>query len=111
MPQPKNVMEIFKQLDKSNFRKCGEKTCLAFAGSVFKGKSRLDECPKLDKEAIELYTDEVEPGDPFEQEGERYLSDLRGEIGNINLAEAARRVGANFSGNTLTLKVLGKEPV
>ncbi|MBW1753989.1 MAG: Fe-S cluster protein, partial [Deltaproteobacteria bacterium] len=35
MPQPKNAMEIFRHLDKSNCRECREKTCLAFAGAVF----------------------------------------------------------------------------
>ena len=35
MAQPKNAMEIFKLLDQSNCRECGQKTCLAFAGAVF----------------------------------------------------------------------------
>jgi CO dehydrogenase/acetyl-CoA synthase gamma subunit (corrinoid Fe-S protein) len=50
MPSPKNAMEIFQLLDKSNCRECGEKTCLAFAGAVFTGARRLDQCPKLDRE-------------------------------------------------------------
>ncbi|PLX44033.1 MAG: hypothetical protein C0611_14470 [Desulfobacteraceae bacterium] len=52
MPQPKNAMEIFKLLDQSNCRECGQKTCLSFAGSVFRGQIKLEECPKLDRETI-----------------------------------------------------------
>ena len=60
MPQPKNAMEIFQLLDKSNCQQCREKTCLAFAGAVFTGQKRLDECPKLDHETIERF-----PGNPI----------------------------------------------
>ncbi len=56
MPQPKHAMEIFQLLDKSNCRECGEKTCLAFAGSVFQGKRKIEECPKLDRETIERFS-------------------------------------------------------
>ena len=41
MPRPKNAMEIFKLLDKSNCRECGEKTCLAFAGAVYQGRKKI----------------------------------------------------------------------
>ena len=46
MPAPKNAMEVFQLLDKSNCRECGEKTCLAFAGAVFQGHRKISECPK-----------------------------------------------------------------
>ena len=108
MPRPKNAMEIFMQLDKSNCRECGEKTCLAFAGAVFTGQRRLYECPKLDREVIEQYSDEVDTADPLEQDQDANLSMLKREIGKIDLSLAAERVGARFSGNKLTLKVLGK---
>ena len=56
MPQPKHAMEIFQLLDKSNCRECGAKTCLAFAGAVFQGKRKIEECPKLDRETIERFS-------------------------------------------------------
>jgi len=40
-----NAMEVFKLLDKSNCRKCNEKTCLAFASKVFLGTKPLELCP------------------------------------------------------------------
>ena len=52
-------MEIFRLLDKSNCRKCGEKTCLAFAGAVFKDHRNPGECPKLDPETINLFFDKT----------------------------------------------------
>ncbi|MEW5909727.1 MAG: DUF3786 domain-containing protein [Thermodesulfobacteriota bacterium] len=109
MPQPKNAMEIFKFLDKSNCQQCGEKTCLAFAGAVFKGRIRINECPKLDRHIIESFSalGKMEP--PFEDEGMVYLKRLQDEISSIDLAQAAERVGARFSNHRLTLKVLGKD--
>jgi hypothetical protein len=109
MPHPKNAMEIFQLLDKSNCRECGVKTCLAFAGAVFKGKRKLDECPKLDRETIERFSGEPESQNTVEQNRAEYLKKLKNEIANLDLAAAAKRVRARFSGDKLTLKVLGKD--
>lgn len=108
MPQAKNAMEIFKLLDMSNCRECGEKTCLAFAGAVFQGRKKLAECPKLDPEIIERYSEPSAKKETIEQNRDEYLKQLKSEIARHDLAEAAERVGARFSGHKLTLKVLGK---
>ncbi len=108
MPQPKNAMEIFQLLDKSNCRECGEKTCLAFAGAVFKGRRQLKECPKLDPEIIERFSGEPGNQNAVEQNWDAHLENLKNEIANIDLAEAAKRVGARFLNDKLILKVLGK---
>ena len=47
-----NVMQVFTLLDKSNCRKCGEKTCLAFAAAVFKGEKDISACPFLSEEIV-----------------------------------------------------------
>lgn len=108
MPKPKNAMEIFKLLDKSNCKKCGLKTCLAFAGAVFMGQKRLEECPKLDKATIERFSGEAENQNIIEQNRDEYLEKLQNDISNIDLAKASKRIGAQFSDNKLTLKILGK---
>jgi hypothetical protein len=108
MQQPKNAMEIFQLLDKSNCRECGEKTCLAFAGAVFKGKRQLKECPKLDPEIIERFSGEPGNQNAVEQNRDAYLKNLKNEIRNIDLARAAKRTGGRFLNNKLILKVLGK---
>lgn len=109
MPPPNNAMEIFKLLDMSNCRECGEKTCLAFAGAVFKGQKKLAECPKLDQEIIERYSEQPINRNANEQNWDEYLKELKSEIANHDLAAAAESVGAKFSSNRLTLKVLGKD--
>jgi hypothetical protein len=43
------------------------------------------------------------------QEGADYLEELKKEVAGADLAEAAEKVGAKFSGGKLTLKVLGKD--
>jgi hypothetical protein len=108
MPQPKNAMEIFQLLEKSNCRNCGQKTCLAFAGAVFRGQSRLDECPKLDRKTIEQYSGKSEPQNVIEENREEYINQLKARISQLDLDEAAKRTGGRVSDNKLTLKVLGK---
>jgi hypothetical protein len=109
MPRPKNAMEIFQVLDRSNCRQCGEKTCLAFAGAVFQGQRKPADCPKLDEEAQERFSGGSENQNSVEQNRDKYLEELKKEIGSHDLAAAAARVGARFSGRKLTLKVLGKD--
>ncbi len=108
MPQPKNVMEIFKLLDKSNCRECGQKTCLAFAGAVYQGLKEIQACPKLDQATIDRFADKSKKRNIVQQNQDAYLEMLKNEISKIDLAKAAERVGADFSGGKLTLKVLGK---
>ncbi len=106
---PKNAMEIFQLLDKSNCRECGEKTCLAFAGAVFTGKRKLSECPHLDREIVGRYNDETGNNNTMEQNGDEFLEALRSQVMAHDLEQAAKRIGARFTDGKLTLKVLGKD--
>jgi hypothetical protein len=107
MPRPRNAMEIYQFLDKSNCRDCGEKTCLAFAGAVYTGRRKIADCPKLPQDTIEKFSDTNLPK-TIEQNRDAYLQTLKDEISGIDLRKAAQRIGARFSGGKLTLKVLGK---
>jgi hypothetical protein len=109
MPQPKNAMEIFKLLDKSNCRECGQKTCLAFAGAVFRGQKTLEKCPKLDRETIEKYSGTPETEHTVEEIQDAYMADLKAKISDLDLDETARRIGGRVSNDKLTIKVLGKD--
>ncbi len=106
--KPKNALEIYQLLDKSNCRKCGEKTCLAFAGAVFLEKRKLHDCPQLPKNIVDQLSGEIETHPPFEP-GLNYLEKLKSEVARLDLAAAAERTGGSFSGDKLTLKVLGKD--
>jgi hypothetical protein len=109
MYRPKNAIEIFQLLEKSNCKECGEKTCLAFAGAVFTGQRELRECPKLNQEVIERLCGKPDERKAGEQDREEYLKKLQSEVACLDLADAAKRSGAQFSGNKLTLKILGKD--
>lgn len=109
MSKLNNAMAVFKLLDQSNCRKCNEKTCMAFAAAVFKGKRKLSDCPKLDKETIEKYADHVETRPDPGREMEAVEARLKEEIQHIDLASRAEAVGGVFAGNRLTIKVFGKD--
>ncbi len=105
---PKTVMDIFRHLDKSNCRKCGEKTCLAFAGAVFHGRQSIRACPKLDAETLERLHFDPPSRDAREGEGEACLKRLRTAVASLDLSEAAARTGGEATGDRLTLKVMGR---
>lgn len=109
MAQPKHAMEIFQLLDRSNCQQCGEKTCLAFAGAVYRGRKQLRECPRLDADILATYDSESAEIADTEQNGDTVLAKLKSEISGLDLAQAAERSGARFDGIRLTLKVLGKD--
>ena len=109
MVQLKNPMEIFKLLNQSNCRKCGEKTCLAFAAVVFKGQKKLGECPELDQSISGLYEDKIEKYATNEDEQTAVLERLQKQIAEMDLQKAAQRVGGVYADNRLTLKVFGKD--
>ena len=108
MPRPQNAMEVFNLLDKSNCRECGEKTCLAFAGAVYQGRKKIWECPKLEQAIIERFSDDAEKQTIAEENQDEFLEMLKKNICNLDLGDAAKRIGADFAGGKLTLKVLGK---
>jgi len=107
--QPKNAFEIFQLLEKSNCGNCDEKTCLAFAGAVFKGQRRLNECPRLDRRVIERYSGDSGLSNALGAEGVAHVEKLKIAAAAMDLSRAAERIGAWFSIEKLTLKVLGKD--
>ncbi|RJP94593.1 MAG: DUF3786 domain-containing protein [Desulfobacteraceae bacterium] len=105
----KTTMDIFKLLEGSNCRECGEKACLAFAAGVFKGKRQLAECPRLDQRIVEKYTGNTQKAQSVEEDMADMVTALKEKIKTIDLSEAAVRVGGQFSGDRLTFRILGKE--
>jgi hypothetical protein len=101
-----NAMAIFKLLEKSNCRECNEQTCLAFAAAVFQGRKDLAECPRLDQAVLDQYA--VRKISAPDDEAQA-LNQLKLEVAKQDLAAAARRLGARYSSDRLTLKILGKD--
>lgn len=101
----KNVMEVFKILEKSNCRLCGEKTCLAFAGAVFTGARKIGECPRLHPETVAAFNGKKEE---TIDEMQRAILAMQKEVGTLFFPEAAARIGGEVSGELLRLMILGK---
>lgn len=108
MAQFNNTMEIFKLLDKSNCRECNKPTCLAFAAAVFQGQKQLDECPHLENDVIERFGGKTANKRTLEQERDETIEQLKRKFTLINLSSSAQRLGAIFSDEKLTIKILGK---
>lgn len=109
MAQFNNLMEILQLLDKSNCKKCNKPTCMAFAAAVFQGQKQLDECPHLDQEILERYGGKSAAAVPLDQDMWDLIEKLKKDIPDIDLRKAARRLGAGFSDDKLTIKCLGKD--
>ncbi len=108
MGRPENVMQVFSLLDKSNCRKCGEKSCLAFAGAVFLGRRPITDCPSIDHERAGRF---LEPGSgniPAEEQ-DVYFKELIERVTRSDLRQAAERTGGRFDGVKLSVKILGKD--
>ncbi len=105
----KNAMEVFSVLDKSNCKKCGEKTCLAFAGAVYIGNRRIHECPNLGSAVIATFSKENAFQNRPEDNQDEYLSALIHEVTKLNFQIVAERIGAKVSGSVLTVPILGKK--
>lgn len=109
MPQLNNPMEIFKLLNKSNCRECNEPTCLAFAVAVFKGQKQLNECPYLESDIIDRFGGNIKKGKNVEEDMDELVAKLKKKISTIDLSSSAQRLGAVFSNDKLTIKILGKD--
>jgi hypothetical protein len=108
MAQINNPMEIFKLLNGSNCRDCNEQGCLAFAVAVFKDKKPIHACPHLDQAVIDRYTGEVEKPNTVDEYKAEAIDALKKEVANTDLSKAAKRLGAQFNGDKLFIKIFGK---
>lgn len=108
MSGAKNAMEIFSVLDKSNCKKCGEKTCLAFAGAVFTGTRHIGECPNIGDEDRARFSTADSCVKRPEEEMEYYIASLKKEVGQLDFSTVAERIGGSLVAGELNVKVLGK---
>ena len=109
MAQFANLMEVLSLLDKSNCRKCGEKTCMVFAASVFSGNRQLDECPTVSQEDIAKYGVQPKKRNKIEEENEKILNSLKQRLPSIDFQARAETIGATCRDNRITLKIMGKD--
>lgn len=105
----KNAMEVFAVLDKSNCRQCGEKTCLAFAGAVFLGDRRIQECPTIDPRSREKFGVEVAGVASADSEPDEYVGSLQSALVKCDYQEVAERISGQYRNEELIVAVLGKK--
>lgn len=109
MPELKNAIDVLKLTDKSNCRECGLPTCLAFSAAVINGAKQLENCPKLDGDTLSQYQGAVQERDSVERQAEKAMEEMQRQIESTDLKAAARRIGAPFENDRLTIQCLGKE--
>jgi len=103
-----NAMTVFKELPKTNCRECGARTCLAFAGAVFQRRKSIGDCPYLDDAVVTKFGDGVQ----LPEAHRAYLDEfkkMRRAIADVDLSEAAERLGGNATNGKLTVKIMGKD--
>jgi hypothetical protein len=103
------LIDVFMLLEKSNCRKCNEKTCMAFAASVFSGNRQLVECPQVPEDIVQGYGTQPKKQMAIELDRENQLSELKAKVMEIDFSEAAPRIGAVCDGEKLVLKAMGKK--
>jgi hypothetical protein len=104
------AMDVFKLLKKTNCRECNKPTCLAFAAEVFQGRTSLSDCPYIDQNILDD-CGEITTGieSRAEQDYQKAMAQLKEEFSKTDLQLRANVLGANYAGDRLTLKVLGKD--
>jgi len=108
MSQFNNVMEVFKLLDKSNCRRCNEKTCLAFAAAVYKGKKQINECPLVSDEVSADYGVRKNQADLYQEDLENTIKKIKDKLSKVDLETVADSIGGSFDGGRLKLQIMGK---
>jgi hypothetical protein len=103
------LMDVFKLLEKTNCRKCDEKTCMAFAAAVFQGNRSISDCPRIPAEIAQSYGIQPKKRINSEPDVEKQLVELKTRLKEIDLADSAKKIGAVFDGKRLVLKIMGKD--
>ena len=108
MAELTNAMQVLALLDKSNCKKCGMPTCLAFSAAVIRGDKQLSDCPAVDDDTLAQYGGSVQTAESLEDKSAQILDEYKKKVAAIDLEAAARRIGAPFRHGVLTVHCLGK---
>lgn len=109
MLKPRNHLEVYKLLPKTNCRDCGLAACLAFAVAVMQGHKPLADCPHLPEEVIAQTQLPGEQRPQAADDIQRKVGAMQAQVSAAVLAEAARRLGLPLRDGRLIVSCLGKE--
>lgn len=109
MAAPRNPLDVYHRLPRTNCGECGARGCMAFAAALLGGERRLRDCPHLgagDAAAIDSYLGERKGVWDGQQDE---LRALRDRVAALDFAATARRVGGRVEGGALVVRCLGKD--
>jgi len=92
-----DVIGLYKELPRKNCGECGVKTCMAFASAVVKEGANVRSCPYLAPEKADALAGTV-GGRDWKLE---LIGNLTKEVAELNLAETAKRLGGELTGDKL----------
>lgn len=105
-----NALEIFKYLPRTNCGDCGVPTCMAFAAAVANGQQTIGDCPHVDAAELEPLVGgkRQSPWEVFEAQRKERLAELARQFSQVDLQEAAERLGGEVVDGQLELRCLGR---
>ncbi|HEY5998602.1 MAG TPA: DUF3786 domain-containing protein [bacterium] len=109
MVPPRNPLDVYRHLPRTNCGECGARGCMAFAAAVLADERRPRDCPYLSPEAaaaVDAYLGERRGVWDGQQDE---LQELRAGVAALDFAAAAARIGGRVEGGRLVVKCLGKD--
>lgn len=100
-----NVLELYRRLPRTNCGLCSQKTCMPFAVALARGDVTAEACPGL----TEQQRGEIVGGSGKGDWREAVVAGLRAEVATLPFAEIAPGLGAVLSGESMTIRCLGRE--
>ncbi|MBC8209246.1 MAG: DUF3786 domain-containing protein [Desulfobulbaceae bacterium] len=107
MTQLRTPLEVYKILPGTNCGRCFLPSCLAFSAAVIRGDRKLTDCPPLRKSGTVAQVTAIH-GEQREKELQEQIGLLQARISQLDLGEAAARIGGELCHGRLRLQVLGK---
>jgi len=109
MPAPRNPLDVYQWLPKTNCGECGVRGCMAFAAALLGGVKRLRDCPHVAPEAVAAISAYLGERRPVWGGQQDELRSLGAGVAELDFATAARRVGGRIEGGSLVVRCLGKD--
>lgn len=104
-----NALAILKLLNRSNCRKCGLPTCMAFAAQVATGGRDPGDCPDLDPEiAAQLRGESGARPEAGDDRRIQRVLELKSKVADLDFAATASRLGGRFVDDQLAFLCLGR---
>ncbi len=102
-------LEIYKELEKSNCKRCMLPSCLAFSAAVIAGRKKLDDCPSLPEDIKKILSRTLEKRSTAEPPQAEFMARLLQKVKELDFAVVASERGGSCCDNGLSMKSLGKD--